>query len=86
MASEGISSRDAADTLQTRVENLESENVVLLTNLSDVQTRLEKCKKIESLTEVLDIESLMKSNLAVAQTLHSFMKAVGGGGQRKTSE
>jgi hypothetical protein len=74
--------RDATDVLQATVEKLESENVVLLTNLRDVEARLKKCKKIENLTQTLDIERLMKSNLAVAQTLDTFMKIV----PSKTSE
>ena len=82
LASEGVSLRDAAETLQARVEELESENVILMTNLNDVEARLKKCRKIEDLTQMLDIGNLMKSNLAVAQTLDTFMKIV----PSKTSE
>ena len=75
LASEGVASRDEADTAQTRVVALEADNVVLITNLRDVETRLEKCKKIEDL-DLGSIETLMQSNLAVAQTLDTFMKIV----------
>ena len=64
------------------MEELESENVILMTNLNDVEARLKKCRKIEDLTQMLDIGNLMKSNLAVAQTLDTFMKIV----PSKTSE
>ncbi len=77
LASEGMALQDAADASQARVVELEAENVVLQTTLRDAETRLAKCKKIEDL-DLGNIETLMKSNLAVAATLDTFMKIVPG--------
>tara|TARA_B100000795_G_scaffold258945_1_gene233476 strand:- start:53 stop:340 length:288 start_codon:yes stop_codon:yes gene_type:complete len=81
LASEGITSRDQAEALQQRVEELSDENSILTTNLKDVEIRLERCKKIEDL-DLGSMQTLMQSNLAVAQTLDTFMKIV----PQKTSE
>ena len=70
-----MSYKDAAETSLARVEELEDENVILNTNLRDVEVRLEKCKKIEDL-DLGNIETLMQSNLDVAKTLDTFMKIV----------
>ena len=75
LASEGITSRDQAEALQQRVEELSDENSILTTNLKDVEIRLERCKKIEDL-DLGNIETLMQSNLDVARTLDTFMKIV----------
>ena len=75
LSSESMSYKDAAETSLARVEELEDENVILNTNLRDVEVRLEKCKKIEDL-DLGNIETLMQSNLDVAKTLDTFMKIV----------
>ena len=75
LSSESMSYKDAAETSLARVEELEDENVILITNLRDVEVRLEKCKKIEDL-DLGNIETLMQSNLDVARTLDTFMKIV----------
>ena len=48
----------------------------LQTRLADATERLERCKKIEDL-DLGQMQTLMRSNLAVAKTLDTFMSVAG---------
>ena len=76
LASEGMSLQDKADAAQSQVIELEAINVELKTRLSSAMSRLEKCKKIEDL-DLSQMQTLMRSNLAVAKTLDTFMSIAG---------
>ena len=84
--------QDTAEAAQARVLELEAANVALQTRLADATERLEKCKKIEDL-DLGQMQTLMRSNLAVAKTLDTFMAVAGaqsedgnGGGSTRGGE
>ena len=92
LTSEGMTLQDTAEAAQARVLELEAANVALQTRLADATERLEKCKKIEDL-DLGQMQTLMRSNLAVAKTLDTFMAVAGaqsedgnGGGSTRGGE